>query len=65
MKNRMEVAQSMKDALVNNFQYIQGKIEAIKKYPNIDIKMISDLERFANMQRDIMESISIIDNLTK
>lgn len=47
--------------LIENFYYIQGKIDEIKKYQQIDIKQISDLYRYVEMQKNIVDSLCSID----
>lgn len=53
----------MKEELEKNFNFIQYKIDEIinlNNYHTLDIKQISDLERYVKMQRDIVESILIL-----
>jgi hypothetical protein len=47
----------MENTLVNNFEYIQGLIDDIKRQPKIDIKQISDLQRYVEMQLNIVKSL--------
>lgn len=43
--------------LVDNFTYVQERIDEIKKKDNIDIKQISDLQRYTEMQVNIASTI--------
>jgi hypothetical protein len=48
-------------SLIENFYYIQGKIDEIKKSKQIDIKQISDLHRYVEMQKNIVDSLCLLD----
>jgi hypothetical protein len=47
----------MEQELRSNYAFIQSKIEEIKACKFIDIKQISDLQRYVNMQKDIIDSL--------
>jgi hypothetical protein len=44
-----------------NWTYIQARIDLIKTLRNIDIKQISDLQRYIEMQRNIAEAIALLE----
>ena len=44
--------------LYSNFKFIQSKIDEIKVMKSIDIKQISDLHRYVEMQKNIILSLS-------
>lgn len=44
-----------------NWTYIQARIDLIKVLRNIDIKQISDLQRYIEMQRNIAEAIALLE----
>lgn len=50
----------MEQKLIDNYEFIQRKIEQIKFYPSLDIKQISDLQRYVEMQKNIIASISLL-----
>ncbi len=50
----------MEKQLLENFEYIQLKINDIKKQEKIDIKQISDLQRYVEMQKNILESLLML-----
>ena len=45
------------EQLISNFNYVQEKINQIKRLDNIDIKQISDLQRYIEMQMNIFSTI--------
>lgn len=47
------------EQLISNFNYVQEKINQIKRLDNIDIKQISDLQRYIEMQMNIFSTIVI------
>lgn len=47
----------MREELFKQLDYVQARINEITKYKNIDIKQISDLQRYFEMQRNIIESL--------
>jgi hypothetical protein len=47
----------MEQQLRDSFTFIQSKIEEIKACKNIDIKQISDLQRYIEMQKNIIDSL--------
>lgn len=49
----------MNEELLKNFEYIQQRINDIKKQEKIDIKQISDLQRYIEMQKNILDSILV------
>ncbi len=55
--------QTMINCLIDNFRYVQERIDEIKKNDNIDIKQISDLQRYTEMHVNIATTIkqSIIE----
>lgn len=48
---------SMEKDLRSNYAFIQSKIEEIKACTTIDIKQISDLQRYVEMQKNIIDSL--------
>lgn len=50
----------MEQQLLENYEFIQRKIEQIKFYPNLDIKQISDLQRYVEMQLNIITALSML-----
>lgn len=50
----------MEQNLLNNFAYIQNKIDEITQTKNIDIKQISDLQRYTEMQKNITYSLFLL-----
>jgi len=55
---------SMQVSLVENFNSIQEKIEAILKTEKLDVKQISDLERFIGMQNSILDTLSMLKKVS-
>lgn len=51
--------------LRDNFDYIQELIANIKKQKDIDIKKISDLERFVAMQQCVVKTITEIEEMKR
>lgn len=47
----------MEKDLRSNYAFIQSKIEEIKACTTIDIKQISDLQRYVEMQKNIIDSL--------
>jgi hypothetical protein len=47
----------MKAQLLEQLNYVQARINEITKHTHIDIKQISDLQRYFEMQRNIVESL--------
>lgn len=47
-----------------NLQYVQDRVEAICKHQDIDIKQISDLERYFRMQKDIINTIETLKKMS-
>ncbi|HDR8454016.1 TPA: hypothetical protein QC364_000815 [Bacillus cereus] len=47
----------MKQQLLEQLTYVQARISEITKYEHIEIKQISDLQRYFEMQRNIIESL--------
>jgi hypothetical protein len=56
----IERGKNMEQKLIDNYEFIQRKIEQIKFYPSLDIKQISDLQRYVEMQKNIIASISLL-----
>lgn len=50
----------MEQNLLNNFAFIQNKIDEITQQKNIDIKQISDLQRYTEMQKNITYSLFLL-----
>lgn len=50
----------MEERLKENFDYIQKRIEEIKSLRYIDIKQISDLQRYIEMQKHIAQSLRLL-----
>lgn len=50
-----------REKMIENFEFIQCKIDEIKKEKEIDIKQISDLQRYINMQANIS---TIVKNIS-
>lgn len=52
--------------LASNFDFVQMKIDQIKEreeHAKIDIKQISDLEKYASMQKNIVSAIGVVNSL--
>nr|DAM04597.1 MAG TPA: hypothetical protein [Caudoviricetes sp.] len=52
--------------LAENFEFIQVKVEQIKDSElgsPINIKQISDLEKYASMQKNIISSMGVLESL--
>lgn len=52
--------------LAENFEFVQIKIEQIKDSElesPINIKQISDLEKYASMQKNIISSMGVLESL--
>lgn len=48
----------MKEKLLIQLEFVQFQIDKITQYnTNLDIKQISDLQRYFDMQRNIVESL--------
>lgn len=47
----------MREQLIEQLNYVQNRIGEITKHTHIDIKQISDLQRYTEMQRNIIESL--------
>lgn len=47
----------MREQLLEQLNYVQARISEITKYEHIEIKQISDLQRYFEMQRNIIESL--------
>ena len=56
---------AMKLSLVNNFNSIQSKIDNLVANDVLDIKQISDLERFVGMQNIILDSLDTLEGVVK
>lgn len=52
------------DEQIENFEYIQGQVDDIAQYNHIDIKQISDLDRYFKMQKTIIENIMMIKRMS-
>jgi hypothetical protein len=50
----------MRERLLKQLTYVQARISDITLYNHIDIKQISDLQRYCEMQRNIIESIHLL-----
>ncbi|GAB6253556.1 hypothetical protein BCSAG_48740 [Bacillus cereus] len=50
----------IKQQLLNNFAYVQNRIDEIQQAKNIDIKQISDLQRYTEMQKNITYSLFLL-----
>jgi len=48
----------MERRLLENFEFIQGKIDKIKTYTNLDVKAILDLKSYVEIQKHIVSSIA-------
>jgi hypothetical protein len=55
----------MENTLQENFDYIQTLINDIKRQPRIDIKQISDLQRYVEMQKNIVQSLCLLAEESK
>ncbi|MFJ8247305.1 hypothetical protein [Peribacillus asahii] len=54
----------MREILMEQLGYVQNRINEITMYYNrIDIKQISDLQRYFEMQRNIIESLKMSEGL--
>jgi hypothetical protein len=51
---------NIEQRLLSNFEYIQNRIEEIKAQSSLDIKQISDLHRYVEMQKHIIESLYLL-----
>lgn len=51
----------MREVLVKDFDFIQSKIDEIIQIEKLDIKLISDLERYVGMQKDIIQSLLMLE----
>ncbi|MEX3625200.1 hypothetical protein [Viridibacillus arvi] len=47
----------MKEQLLEQLTYVQARISEITVHENIEIKQISDLQRYFEMQRNIVEAL--------
>lgn len=47
----------MREQLLEQLNYVQARISEITMYNHIEIKQISDLQRYFEMQRNIIESL--------
>lgn len=56
---------SMQVSLVKNFSTIQKKVEAILNTEKLDVKQISDLERYVGMQDSIIVSLDRLHDISK
>lgn len=51
-------------SLIKNFESIQSKIEVIQSSKEIlDVKQISDIERYVGMQASVIDSLATIDRI--
>jgi hypothetical protein len=50
----------MEEKLLRNFNYIQGKIDEICNQNSLDIKQISDLQRYIEMQKNIVYALHLL-----
>lgn len=55
----------MQLSLVKNFQSIQDKIEDITRDVKLDVKQISDLERYVGMQSTIVGTLDMLSDSRK
>ena len=56
---------NMQLSLVKNFQSIQDKIEDITRDVKLDVKQISDLERYVGMQSTIVGTLDMLSDSRK
>jgi hypothetical protein len=54
---REERGTTMREKLLTQLEYVQDRISDITAHKYIDIKQISDLQRYFEMQRNIIESL--------
>jgi len=47
----------LKEKLIEQLTYVQSRIKEITLHERIEIKQISDLQRYFEMQRNIIESL--------
>ncbi|HFK1543541.1 TPA: hypothetical protein ACGXM3_005363 [Bacillus cereus] len=52
----MKDIKTKQESLDSNWEFVQEKINDIKSHENIDIKQISDMQRYVEMQKNIAES---------
>lgn len=50
----------MKEQLQKQLTYVQERINEITAHDHIEIKQISDLQRYIEMERNIIESLYLI-----
>jgi hypothetical protein len=50
----------MKDKLQEQLKYVQDRIDEITRYQKIDIKQISDLQRYIEMECNLITSLHIL-----
>lgn len=53
----------MKKQLLEQLEYVQNRIGEITQNESIDIKQISDLQRYTEMQANIISSLAKIGGL--
>lgn len=61
----MENIKAMQLSLVNNFNSIQTKIDKLIANEVLDIKQLSDLERYVGMQNIIINSLDTLESIVK
>ncbi|MCP1324249.1 MULTISPECIES: hypothetical protein [Bacillus] len=52
----MKDIKTKQESLDSNWEFVQEKINDIKSHRNIDIKQISDMQRYVEMQKNIAKS---------
>ncbi|MEC2335097.1 hypothetical protein [Bacillus subtilis] len=50
----------MREELLKQLEYVQSRIKEITAYQKIDIKQISDLQRYLEMQLNIISALRSI-----
>ncbi|MED3976211.1 hypothetical protein P4639_22695 [Priestia megaterium] len=53
---------NLRNHLIDNFGFVQRKIVQIQNQENIDIKQISDLQRYTEMQERIIKSLNLMNS---
>jgi len=50
----------MKEQLQKQLEYVQERISEITVYEHIEIKQISDLQRYIEMEKNLIESLYLL-----
>lgn len=55
---------TQREQLLEQLEYVQARISEITQYKYLEIKKISDLQRYCEMQRNIIESLYKLNEKT-